>query len=72
VGAGVREIEESYKYFNDKEPKPLQRHVGRQEIANLLRETESGIKLPEVQHFQFVVMLADDTNPQEVPATISK
>lgn len=35
-------------------------------IEKLLRETGSEIRPPEVQHFQFVVVIADDTNPQEV------
>jgi hypothetical protein len=41
-------------------------------IEKALRETGVGIRPPEVQHFQFVVALADDTNPQDVPETISK
>lgn len=41
-------------------------------VATLLRETGSEIKLPEVKHFQFVVILADDTNPQDVPSMIGK
>jgi hypothetical protein len=38
----------------------------------LQRETGSEIKPPEVKHFQFVVAIADDTNPAEVPAMIGK
>ena len=41
-------------------------------IEKLLRETKAEISLLEVKHFQFVLTLADDTNPQEVPATLSK
>jgi hypothetical protein len=37
-----------------------------------LRETKPEIRPPEVEHFQFVVMLVDDTNPQEVPAVLGK
>jgi hypothetical protein len=41
-------------------------------IEKVLRETGSKIRPTEVQHFQFVVALADDANPQDVPAMISK
>jgi hypothetical protein len=49
----------------------FQKYVSTETIARLLRETDSGIKPPEVKHFQFVVILADDTNPQELPSMIS-
>jgi len=51
--------------------KPLQGYVSPPTIARLLRQGKYGIKPPEVKHFQFVLALADDTNPQDVPATLS-
>jgi hypothetical protein len=51
---------------------PFEEYVSPQVIGKLLREAGSEIKPPEVKHLQFVVALADDTNPQEVPAMISK
>jgi hypothetical protein len=47
-------------------------HRSSEVIAMLQRETGSEIKPPEVKHFQFVVAIADDTNPEEVPAMIGK
>jgi hypothetical protein len=38
----------------------------------LLREPGSEIGPPEVKHFQYVVAMADDTNPEEVPAMTGK
>jgi hypothetical protein len=35
-------------------------------------KTKAEIRPPEVKHFQFVVVLVDDTNPQEVPSILSK
>jgi hypothetical protein len=55
-----------------KKRKPFQAYVDPNTTASLLRETKPEIKPPEVKHFQFVVMLVDDTNPQEVPAMLSK
>jgi hypothetical protein len=49
-----------------------QEHLSSEVIAMLHRETGSEIKPPEVKHFQFVVVMADDTNPEDVPGTISK
>ena len=40
-------------------------------IAKLLTETPK-TRPPEARHFQFVVILADDTNPREVPPIISR
>jgi hypothetical protein len=54
-----------------RERKLWQKHVSPEVIEMLLRETKSVIKPPEVKHFQFVVILADDANPHEVPAIIS-
>jgi hypothetical protein len=51
--------------------KILQGYVSPEAVAKLLRETKHEIRLPEVKHFQFVVMLVNDTNPLEVPAMIS-
>jgi hypothetical protein len=52
--------------------KASQDHLSPDVIEKLLRETGSEIRPPEVQHFQFVLTLAEDTNPQEVPAVISE
>jgi hypothetical protein len=41
-------------------------------IEKLLHETGSEIKPPKMQHFQFVVAIADDTSSQEVPATVAR
>ncbi len=49
-----------------------QEHLSPEVIAMLQRETGSEIKPPEVKHFQYVVVIADDTYPEDVPATISK
>jgi hypothetical protein len=49
----------------------MDEYVSPEVIAKVLRETKPEIRPPEVKHFQFVVILADDTNPQEVPAIIS-
>src|SRR5271157_4855031 len=48
----------------------MQEYVSPDVIAKLLRETKPEIRLPEVKHFQFITMLADDTNPQEIPEMI--
>ena len=55
-----------------KRGKLLNEYVSSQTLGKLLREGGSEIKPPEVKHLQFVVALADDTNPQDVPAMISK
>jgi hypothetical protein len=52
--------------------KAFGKYLSLEVIEKLLRETGSEIRPPEMQHFQFVVGLADDTNPQEVPAMTSK
>ena len=49
----------------------MQRYVSPEEIAKLLSENKGEITSPEVKHFQFVVILADDTYPQKSPAIIS-
>src|SRR5271154_1617560 len=49
-----------------------QEHLSPEVIAMLQRETGSEIKPPELKHFQYVVVIADDTYPEDVPATISK
>jgi hypothetical protein len=49
----------------------MHEYVGPEEIAKLLRGAKHGLKPPEVKHFQFVVILTDDTDIQEFPATIS-
>jgi hypothetical protein len=41
-------------------------------IEKILRETGSKIRPHELKHFQFVVVLPDDSNPQEAPAIIGK
>jgi hypothetical protein len=53
-------------------PKAFQDYLSPDVIEKVLRETGSEIRPPEVQHFQFVVALAGDTNPQKVPAMISE
>ena len=47
-------------------------YVSPEVIEKLMRETGSGIASPEVKHFQYVVAMADDTNPDEAPAVIGK
>jgi hypothetical protein len=49
----------------------MQEYVSPEEIAKLLSENKREITPPEVKHFQFVVILADDTYPQKAPAIIS-
>ena len=44
-----------------------QEYLSPEVIEKVLRETKPEIRPPEVKHFQFVVILAEDTNPQEVP-----
>jgi hypothetical protein len=51
--------------------KMLQRYFSPVAVAKLLSESKHEIRLPEVKHFQFIVMLVNDTNPQQVPAMIS-
>ena len=46
-------------------------YVSPEAIAKLLSETKPEITPPEIKHFQFVVILADDTYPQKAPAIIS-
>jgi hypothetical protein len=49
----------------------MEAYVSGEVIAKLLGETKPEITPPEVKHFQFVVILADDTYPQKAPAIIS-
>jgi hypothetical protein len=49
-----------------------QESVSPEEIAKLLREAGSEVQPPAVKHFQFVVILAEDSNPHDAPAMISK
>ncbi len=51
--------------------KVFDEYVSPETIARLLREKGSGTKPFQVKHFQFLVILADDTSPQEVPSMIS-
>src|SRR5262249_36509320 len=39
--------------------------------ATMLSEAKPQIGPPEVKHFQFVVILVEDTNPEQVPAMIN-
>jgi hypothetical protein len=55
-----------------RERKMSQEHLSPDVIAILQRESGSEITPPEVQHFQFVVAIADDTIAAEVPAMIGK
>ena len=48
------------------------KYISPEATEKLLRETGSGISSPEVKHFQYVVAMADDTNPDEAPAVIGK
>jgi hypothetical protein len=48
----------------------FQEHVSSEKIRDLLAEGDGQIDPPESKHFQFVAVLADDTNPENVPATI--
>lgn len=50
--------------------KPLGEHLNPEAIAKLLRETKPGIKAPQIAHFQFVLILADDSKSQAVPPMI--
>jgi hypothetical protein len=52
--------------------KAFGKYLSPEVIEKVLRETCSEIRPPEVQQFQFVAALGDDTNPQDVPAMISK
>ena len=47
-------------------------YVSPEVIEKLMSEKASGIASPEVKHFQYVVAMADDTNPDEAPAVIGK
>ena len=47
-------------------------YVSPEVIEKLMSEKASGIAAPEVKHFQYVVAMADDTNPDEAPAVIGK
>jgi hypothetical protein len=49
----------------------MRKYVSPEEIAKLLGENKGEIASPELKHFQFVVILADDTHPQKAPAIIS-
>jgi hypothetical protein len=49
----------------------MEAYVSGEVIAKLLGETKPEITPPEVKHFQFVVILADDTYPQKAPAIVS-
>jgi hypothetical protein len=51
------------------EPQNMGEHLS-PELIKLISEKRSEIRPPEVRHFQFVVAIADDTNPKEVPAMI--
>jgi len=52
--------------------KPLQGHVSSESIARLLRDSKAEVSAAEVKHIQYVVILADDTNPQDVPTMLGK
>ena len=47
-------------------------YVSPEVIEKLMSEKASGIASPEAKHFQYVVAMADETNPDEVPAMIGK
>jgi hypothetical protein len=48
----------------------LQGDLNPEMIALLQREVGSEIRAPEVKHFQYVVAIADDANPDQVPVMI--
>ena len=48
----------------------MEEHLSPGVIAKLLRGTEREVPPPEVKRFQFVVVLADDSNPEDVPRMI--
>jgi hypothetical protein len=54
-----------------RDPKQPDEYLSSGVIAKLLNETAPGIKPPEVKHFQFVVILADETDPRKLPPIIS-
>lgn len=45
-------------------------YVSPKVIRRLLEEPGTGPADPQVRHFQFVLTLADDTNPQALPETL--
>jgi hypothetical protein len=49
---------------------PLE-HLSREEMGKLLR-SDAEIKQYQIKHFQFVVVLPDDTNPQEASVISGK
>jgi hypothetical protein len=49
----------------------MEEDVSPELISKLLSETKPEVTSPEVKHFQFVLILADDTHPQAATATIS-
>jgi hypothetical protein len=55
-----------------KDLKPLEGYLSPEVIEKLLRETKSEPGPLEVKHFQFVVILVDETDSREIPAIIVK
>ncbi|HXN26829.1 MAG TPA: hypothetical protein VN902_06880 [Candidatus Acidoferrales bacterium] len=49
----------------------MEEYVSPEPISKVLRGIKPEITPPEVKHFQFVVILADDMYPQKAPAIIS-
>jgi hypothetical protein len=50
----------------------LEGYLSPEAIEKLLRETKSESRPLEIKHFQFVVILVDETDPREIPAIIVK
>jgi hypothetical protein len=52
-------------------PELLGKYLSPDVVEKLLRETKPEIKSPEAKHFQFILILLDDTKPQDALAIIS-
>jgi hypothetical protein len=50
-------------------PKKAFDYINPEMLAMFLSEPAPEISAPDVKHFQFVVILLDDTNPEQVPRT---
>jgi len=46
-------------------------HLSPERIRGMLREAGPGVARPEMRHFQFIVILADDGDAEKVPAIIN-
>jgi hypothetical protein len=64
---GIRQMLERRKVR-----KAFGKYISPEVMEKILRDTPSESRPFETRHFQFVVVIADDKNVGEVPATISK